>query len=281
MAAHAVQVEVLTEGDKSAVLAFLSERPIQTVILSGWIREYGLESHTPRGTFYGCWNAHGILEGVALIGKATMFEARTSAALSAFAELARQNSSVHLVFAESSALEKFWQSYAGESGQEPQLVCRELLYEKEAEPLDCAESANSLRRAEARELQQVAAAHAQIILAETGTNPLEKDVDGFYQRCAARIAEGKVWVLMEGRELVFKADAVAETPEAVYVEGLWVNPLYRRKGYGKLCWQALSRALLEGGASLCGFVNEENFSAKAFYERVGCALRARFDKVFV
>lgn len=279
--AHAVQVEELTEDDRDAVLAFLSERPIQSVILSGWIRERGIQSAAHRGTFYGCWNAHGILEGVALIGKATMFEAHTNASLYAFAELARQNSSVRLVFAESSAVEKFWQSYCGESVREPNMLCRELLYEKEAEPLDRAEATNSLRRAEARELLQVASAHAQLILAETGENPLEKEADGFYERCAARIAEGKVWVLMEKGELVFKADAVALTPEAVYVEGLWVNPLHRRKGYGKLCWQALNRALLQGSASLCGFVNEDNSSARSFYHRVGCTLRARFDKVFV
>lgn len=280
-AAHAVQVEELTEGDSDAVLAFLSERPIQTVILAGWIRERGIVSHAHRGTFYGCWNAHGILEGVALVGKATMFEARTSASLSAFARLARERASVHLFFAENPAAENFWQSYKGESVREPQMVCRELLYEKGAEPFDRAEAANNLRQAEARELRQVASAHAQIILAETGVNPLEKEADGFHERCALRIAEGKVWVLMEKGELVFKADAVAETPEAVYVERLWVNPVYRRKGYGKLCWQALSRALLTGGASLCGFVNEENSTARSFYERVGCTLRARFQKVFV
>jgi predicted GNAT family acetyltransferase len=280
-AAHAVQVEVLTEDYKDAVLAFLSERPIQTVILAGWIRERGIESPAHRGTFYGCWNAHGILEGVALVGKATMFEARTEAALTAFAELARENPSVHLFFAESSAVESFWQSYRGETEREPQMVCRELLYEKEAEPFGGADAAHSLRRAEACEVLQVASAHAQLILAETGVNPLEKDADGFYQRCATRIAEGKVWVLMEDGELIFKADSVAETPEAVYVEGLWVNPVYRRRGYGKLCWQALSRALLGGGASLCGFVNEDNSSARSFYQKVGCTLRARFQKVFV
>jgi uncharacterized protein len=274
------RVTPLAEGDKQAALDFLSARPIHTVIIAGWIREHGIENPRHRGIFYGYWNSHGILEGVALIGQVCMFETRSDAALSAFAELARQESSVRLLFAEDIQLEKFWHSYK-RSNQEPRVLCHELLYEKVAEPLSTVELLKGLRKARPEELGQVAAAHAQMIIEETGQNPLDKDSDGFHQRCALRIEEGKVWVLIEEGELIFKADVVAETPEAVYAEGLWVNPQYRRKGYGQLCWEALNKALLSEKTSLCGFVNEENESAKAFYGKVGCRVRARFDKMFV
>lgn len=275
-----VQVEPLTEGDRDAALDFLSECPVHTVIMAGWMLERGVESPEHRGTFYGCWNAMGILEGVALIGRATMFEARSDAAIFAFAELAKRDESVRLFFAEASALEKFWHTYR-RAGQEPRILCHELLYEKEALSSPATDTIGSLRKARASELQQVASAHAQLVAEETGENPLDKDSTGFYQRCAARIEQGKVWVLMEGAELLFKADVVAETPQAVYAEGLWVNPSYRRKGYGQLCWEALSRALLNEKQSFCGFVNDENESARAFYDKVGCRLRARFDKIFI
>jgi uncharacterized protein len=270
----------LAEEDKQAALDFLSERPIHTVIIAGWIREHGIENPRHRGTFYGYWNTYGILEGVALIGQVCMFETRSDAALSAFAERARQESSVRILFAEDIQLEKFWHSYK-RSSQEPRIVCHELLYEKVAEPLSTGELLGGLRKARPEELRQVAAAHAQVMVEETGENPLDRDSEGFHERCAVRIEEGKVWVLIEEGELIFKADVVAETPEAVYAEGLWVNPQYRRKGYGQLGWEALNEVMLNEKPSLCGFVNEENESAKAFYSKVGCRVRARFDKIFV
>jgi len=248
--------------------------------MAGWLLERGIESPEHRGTFYGCWNAMGILEGVALIGRDTMFEARSDAALYAFAELARRNESLRLLFAEASALERFWQTYRRE-GQEPRLICHEWLYEKEAETFTALETISSLRKACADELQQVASAHAQLVMEETGENPLDKDSAGFYGRCAARIGQGKIWVLMENDELLFKADVVAETPQVVYIEGLWVKPSHRRKGYGQSCWESLGRVLLAPKQSFCGFVNDGNASARAFYEKVGCRLRARFDKIFI
>jgi len=73
-----VTTRELTDDEQNEVLAFLAERPIHTVCLAGFIRDNGLSSPHNRGTFYGCRNSEGRLEGVALIGHATLIEARTS-----------------------------------------------------------------------------------------------------------------------------------------------------------------------------------------------------------
>ena len=270
----------LAAEDEQVALDFLSKRPVQTVIIAGWIREHGIESPRHRGKFYGYWNTDGILEGVALIGHICMFETCSDAALFAFAERARQESSVQLLFAEDIQLKEFWHSYRRRH-QEPRILCHELLYEKRAQPFSTLELGSGLRKARLEELRQVAAAHAEMVVEETGENPLYTDSDGFHKRCAIRIQEGKVWVLIEDGELIFKADVVAETPETAYVEGLWVNPRQRRRGYGQFCWRALTRELLSEKFSMCGFVNDENLSARLFYEKFGCRWKASFDKIFV
>src|SRR6266851_1145487 len=71
----------LTEEERNEVLAFLAERPVHTVCIAGFIRDNGLVSPFNRGTFYGCRNSDGRLEGVALIGHATLIEARTARAM--------------------------------------------------------------------------------------------------------------------------------------------------------------------------------------------------------
>src|SRR5688500_475042 len=79
-----VTVHPLTDEHKAEVLDFLSARPLHTVFLAGFIRDNGLVSLLNRGTFYAARGREGRLEGVALIGHATLIEARTDAALEAF-----------------------------------------------------------------------------------------------------------------------------------------------------------------------------------------------------
>src|SRR5829696_9128471 len=79
----------LKDADREEALSFLAARPLQTFFLAGLIRDNGVESPLNRGTFYGCRDDEGRLEGVALVGHATAFEARTAGAVGAFARLAQ------------------------------------------------------------------------------------------------------------------------------------------------------------------------------------------------
>src|SRR2546423_547377 len=123
-----ISVARLTDEAQAEVLAFLSERPLHTVAMAGFIRDNGLESPFNRGTFYGCRNRQGQLEGVALIGHATLFETRTERALAAFAECAQRCPNAHMIMGEQERVEEFWAHYA-DAGQEMRLACRELLFE--------------------------------------------------------------------------------------------------------------------------------------------------------
>src|ERR1043166_6358628 len=82
---RADSISELREDHVFEVLNFLSERPLHTVFMASLIRDNGLVSPHNRGSFYACRNAHGSLEGVALLGHATVIEARSSASISAFA----------------------------------------------------------------------------------------------------------------------------------------------------------------------------------------------------
>ncbi|MCA1607010.1 MAG: hypothetical protein LC775_16420, partial [Acidobacteria bacterium] len=84
-----ITVFELTEEDRNEVLAFLAERSTHTVCMAGFIRDNGLVSPHNRGTFYGCRNSESRLEGVALIGHATLIEARTSRAMREFGLVAQ------------------------------------------------------------------------------------------------------------------------------------------------------------------------------------------------
>ena len=279
VAALAVMTRELKEEDRAAALAFLDRRPIHTVCLAGFIRDNGLVSPLNRGTFYGCRDAGGRLIGVALIGHATLVETDSDAALAAFARIARGCPRTHVMMGESDRIKRFWEHYA-EDGRSPRLVCRELLMEQRW-PVQVRDAVPALRLATPADLEPVAAAQAEMAFAESGVNPLETDPEGFRRRCLRRIEQGRVWVWTEDGRLIFKADIVSETPEVKYVEGVWVAPDLRGRGYGRRCLSQLTRELLSKSSAVTLLVNEKRPEAVAFYRRAGYKLRSQYDTIFL
>ncbi|HEX8144956.1 MAG TPA: GNAT family N-acetyltransferase [Pyrinomonadaceae bacterium] len=267
----------LTGEDEQEVLAFLSERPLHTVIMAGFIRDHGLVSPLNRGTFYACCDHLGHLKGIALIGHATLVEARVDAALIALAQVARMAPAPRIMLGEHEEIEQFWNYYA-ENRETPRFVRRELLFEQRW-PVEVREAVEGLRLATKDDLKLVIPAHAQMAFEESRVNPLEDDPMGFRLRCERRIMQGRTWVLVEAGRLIFKAEVVAETPAATYIEGVYVNPSDRDKGYALRCLSQLSHRLLERSSSICLLVNEQNRRAQATYQKVGYKLRAYYDSI--
>jgi uncharacterized protein len=274
-----VNLVELTEDDRNEVLAFLAERPVHTVCLAGFIRDNGLVSPFNRGTFYGCRNSEGRLEGVALIGHATLIDARSQRAMQEFGLLAQGYQRTHIVLGEKDKIEQFWNYYA-DAGQEMRLVCRELLFQLRR-AMTVRDEGDGLRRATLADLETVAPIQAAMAEEESGTNPLATDREGFLARCARRIEMGRVWLLEENGKLIFKADIQADTPDVVYLEGVWVNPSERGKGIGRKCLRQLCQQLLSRTKSVCVLVNENNQSAHTFYRMCNFKMRGVYDSIFL
>ena len=278
-AQSSLSVHPLADKDAAEVLAFLAERPLHTVVMAGHIRDNGMESHLNRGTFHAARDGRGHLEGVALIGHATLVETRSEAALAAFARLAQSCPTAHLMMGEQEKIERFWRYYAS-PGQHPRRVCRELLMEQRW-PVEALEPVARLRPATLADLEPVMRVQAEMAQDESGINPLEADPSGFRLRCARRIEQGRVWVWTEGGQLIFKADVISDTPEVIYLEGVHVHERVRGLGYGARCVSQLSRQLLAHTNALCILVNERSQRARAFFERAGYKLRDYYDTVFL
>jgi GNAT superfamily N-acetyltransferase len=278
-AGEALSVRALCQGEEAEVLEFLGARPLHTVYMAGFIRDNGLVSPLNRGTFYGCRNRSGELAGVSLIGHVTQIETRNGEALRALACAAQGCPSAHVIMGEQEQIRAFWNCY-GEAGQALRLACRELLLEQ-CRPIERDEELTELRLATAAELEQVVPVQAEMAVAECGVNPLKVDPAGFRERYMRRIGRGRVWVSIKDGELAFKADIMAETPEAVYLEGIYVNPLERGKGFGRRCLRQLGRRLLSRSRSICLLVNEQNSEAHSFYYRAGYELRAFYETIYL
>jgi uncharacterized protein len=269
----------LTGRHESEVLAFLALRHVHTIIMASYIRDNGLVSSLNRGTFYACRDAQGRLQGVALIGHLTLIEAHSRAALEAFARLTQDCAHARMVVTEQKKAKQFWRYYA-KPQQKPHLVCRELLYEQQW-PIEVREAVRGLRLATLDDLDSVVQVHADVLIELKGINPMEIDPRGFRLRCARRIEQGRVWVLVENERMIFKADVISQTPEVIYLEGIYVDPAERGRGYGLRCFSQLSRILLQRTKSVCLLVNEQNRRAQAFYDKAGYKLHSYYDMIFL
>ena len=272
-------VSELTEAETNEVVGFLAERPIHTIIMMGLIRDNGLVSEHNRGTFYGCRNSEGRLEGVALIGHATLVETRTRGALQELALTAQIHNRLHMIMAEQSTVLDFWNHYA-DDGQSMRLACRELLFELK-DTIEIRAEVEGLRLATIDDLELIAPVHAAMAEAESGVNPLEIDREGFLNRCSRRISKNRVWVIIRDNRLVFKADVQADTAEVIYLEGVYVAPEERGMSVGRNCLTQLSQTLLGRTRSICLLANEENEKAHAFYRMCGFKRIGSYDTIFL
>src|ERR1051325_4889868 len=143
----------LNDSSKPEVLDFLKQRPAQTAMLSGLIHDNGLRSDFNRGDFYGCRNEHGELEGVSLIGHATLVEARSERALYSLANRAQNCTGTHMLMGAQDGVQMFWEFYAGRQA-EMRKGCREHLFELRR-PVQFGEEVPGLRLARAEDLEAI------------------------------------------------------------------------------------------------------------------------------
>jgi len=269
----------LTEAHKTEALKFLEERPLETFVMNGLIRDNGIESLLNRGTFYGCRGNEGRLEGVALLGHAVFIDAPSAQARRSLAKVARRSQKMHMIMGERRIVENFWACYSL-AGLSPRLATLQVLLALNALHGDGARLSN-LRRARVSDLDLLVPVHASLACLESGVNPLSIDPVGFRARCRRRIEQGRIWVWIEHARLIFKADIISETPHVSYIEGVYVDPEMRRQGHGVRCLADLCRALLPQTGSVCVLVNEAHRDAQRFFEKVGFVRRGLHQTIFL
>jgi predicted GNAT family acetyltransferase len=276
--ASPLKIEALSPKTEDEVLAFLSRRSLHTFFMAGLIRDNGLVSFSNRGTFFGCRDQQGQLEGVALIGPKTLVESHSEAALETLGRLVPDYRGAHLIRGEEPQIERLLEYYR-HTGRQPRLIRREVLLQQ-TEPATGIEPVPHLRLATPDDLPVVTSINATLAVEESGVNPMSTDPQGMLERTEKRITQNRVWVLCQNGKTIFKADIVSATPEVAFIEGVFVRCQERRKGYGLRCMTQLARNLLDGSNSICLVVNEENARGRAFYDKVGYKFSAHYNTAY-
>lgn len=184
-----------------------------------------------------------------------------------------------MIMGELERVQEFWGFYADE-GRPMRLACRELLFELR-EPVEAGGHPVEMRRATPDDLDLIAPVQAYLVELESMINPLDSDPEGFRARCLRRIEMGRTWVAVDGERLLYKAEVQADTPEVIYLEGVYVHPCVRGTGAGRKYMAALCRLMLAKARTVCLLVNEDNERAHRFYRSCGFRLRSVYDTIFL
>jgi predicted GNAT family acetyltransferase len=273
-----LEVVPVAAGSEEEILSALSTPTLSNAIMAGFIRDNGLVSTQNRGRFYVCRNERHEVEGVALIGHTILFEAFNEAAVEGFAAIARRQTSSHLLMGEHNAVQRFWRNYA-DQGETPRHVCPVLFLRREAR-FEAGPAVPGLRLATPNDLEAVVCAQAAMAFETSGVDPLQKDPVGFRQRYLHRIAANRVWVLMKNGRLIFKLDVITDTPDAAYIEGVYVSREERGKGLGQSCLTAVGHNLLERTKAIYLFVENEHTRTIAFYLKLGFDIAGQYDLLY-
>jgi hypothetical protein len=246
--------------------------------MASFIRDNGLMGAANRGRYYAHRNEYGQIDGVALVGHLNLVETQSDAAMKSFAELTRNCGNAHAMVGEWTKVGEFLDHYSP-GALTPRLLNRQLLMER-SQPMRIPDESTRLRPATIEDLDLIVPVHAQMAFAESGINPLEIDPVGFRQRCARRIELGRVWVMTNDGKLEFKADIAGQTPEIIYLEGIYVTPDNRGDGFGSKCLIQLTTQLLKQADSVCLLANLSNHAAQKCYRKAGYQLREYYDTVY-
>ncbi|GAB4084957.1 DUF4081 domain-containing GNAT family N-acetyltransferase [Myceligenerans cantabricum] len=133
----------------------------------------------------------------------------------------------------------------------------------------------ALRRSTIAELDMVLPACVRMFTEEVGYSPVAGGGGPYVQRVRSLIADGRSFIRTEatprGRETVaFKAEVGAVAGTVAQIQGVWVDPLFRGRGWSVPGMAAVVGAVRESIAPVVSlYVNNYNERAIATYRRVG------------
>lgn len=264
--------------DASHVLRVLDADPVASCMVAARVEESGLD---PRRIHGEMWSRGGALESLCFSGANFVPLRGGLDDLRAFADRAcrspRMCSSLvgraELTLPLWRMLELDWGPPREVRDEQPLLALGEAPLCR-TDPL--------VRRVQMHELDQYLPAAIAMFIEEVGIDPRVNDGGrGYRRRVSNLIASGRAWARFDGGEVVFKAEVGSVSSRVGQIQGVWVHPLYRGRGFGAAGTAAVAETVIAGGRTASLYVNSFNGAARAAYARIGFQQVATFATILL
>ncbi|GJF34405.1 N-acetyltransferase GCN5 [Kitasatospora sp. NE20-6] len=263
---------VLDASDLDDALDVLRRDPVANAFVATRVEAVGLDPWRLGGELWGWHDEDGRLESLCYAGANLVLVDAGPEAVHAFAERARRQgrrcSSIVGPSGPTAALwallERSWGPARDVRAHQPLMATTTPSAEVAPDPL--------VRRVRRNEVEAVMPACVAMFTEEVGISPLAGDGGLLYQaRVAELVSAGRSFARFgDDGEVVFKAEIGAVTAGACQIQGVWVAPEHRGRGFSESGMAAvLATALAEVAPVVSLYVNDFNLRARAAYRRVG------------
>ncbi|AFA73059.1 putative acetyltransferase [Gordonia polyisoprenivorans VH2] len=132
------------------------------------------------------------------------------------------------------------------------------------------------------DLEAYLPAAVDMFIGEVGVDPCAGDGGRSYRRrLASLIAARRVFARFEHGEVVFKAEIGSMSRAVGQIQGVWVDPRMRGRGYGGAGTAAVATAITALGRIPSLYVNSFNLPAQAAYRRIGFTQVGTFATILI
>ncbi len=266
-----LHVTLLVDEDRTALERLLNRDRVGSLYLRSLVHEYGI---TPTGVighgrFFGA-SRNGDMEAVAFLGNARNLTTMGGRAeLEPVLERVSRADGAPRLFVGPAEHAPLIRGLFARSGAAPFLDRAQAYYVLTARTLADLEPL-PIRPATEDDLDVVSPAHAAMTEEDLRVPRYHLDLRRLREISKQRIEAGKVWVVMDGKRLVFKTEEAALAEDGILIGGVYTDPDYRGRGYASRAIATWARGLLDGGMErLTLHVNAANTPAVKAYERAG------------
>ncbi|MCK2219509.1 GNAT family N-acetyltransferase [Actinomadura sp. ATCC 31491] len=262
---------VLDDSDRDEVLALLDTDPVANVFVSSRVRAVGLNPARLGGQMWG-FGPRGALVSLCYAGANMVPVNAGPEAVHAFADRARkQGRRCSSIVGPVDAVSLLWERLEPHWGRARAIRWAQPVMAISRKPSAPADP--RVRRVRPEEFEVLLPACVAMFTEEVGVSPNLGDGGALYRtRVAELIRIGRSYARIEDGRVVFKAEVGAVTPQACQIQGVWVDPELRGRGYAVAGMAAVVEAARECFAPVVSlYVNDYNRSARAVYKKVGFA----------
>ncbi|MGP3688783.1 GNAT family N-acetyltransferase [Streptomyces sp. IBSNAI002] len=261
---------VLEPGDLDAALDVLGREPVENAFVTSRVQVAGLDPWRLGGEMWG-WYADGELRSLCYAGANLVPVCAEPDAVRAFADRARRTGRrCSSIVGPSEPTRLLWQLLEPSWGpardvrsHQPLMIIESPSATVAADPL--------VRRVRKDEMDLIMPACVAMFTEEVGISPMAGDGGLLYQaRVAELVGSGRSFARVQDGKIVFKAEIGAATAGACQIQGVWVAPEFRGRGYSETGMAAVVAYALRDVAPVVSlYVNDFNTAARASYRRVG------------
>ncbi len=267
---------LLDDRDRGAVRAILDADPVATCMVAARVELVGLDPWRLGGEM---WSVGPRFDGLCFSGANLVPLQGGRSALRSFADRARRHGrGCSSIVGRAELVLPLWHELSGHWSPPREVRAEQPLLVLAGPPAVAADPL--VRPVRMDELDRYLPAAVAMFTEEVGVDPRAGDGGvGYRARVAELVQAGRAFARFEGGQVVFKAEIGSLSRQVGQIQGVWVHPACRGRGFGTAGTAAVTARLAAMGRVSSLYVNGFNTRARRAYARIGFEQVASFATV--